>query len=46
LKEGNHVEDLRVGRRDDNIKIDLKEIRCEGLDQVHLAWIGTIGGML
>ena len=32
LKEGNHVEDLGVGRRDDNIKIDLKEIRYEALD--------------
>jgi hypothetical protein len=31
LKEGNHVEDLCVGRRDDNIKIDRKEIRCESL---------------
>lgn len=31
MKEGNHVEDLYVGRRDDNIKIDLKEIRCESL---------------
>jgi hypothetical protein len=41
-KEGNHVEDLGVGRRDDNIKIDLKEIRYE----VHLSWIGTIGDML
>jgi hypothetical protein len=26
------VEDLGVGRRDDNIKIDLKEIRYEALD--------------
>jgi len=39
------VEDLRVGRRDDNIEIDLKKIRCEGLDQVYLAWIGTVGGV-
>lgn len=32
LKEGNHVENLGVSRRDDNIKNDLTEIRCEGLD--------------
>jgi hypothetical protein len=31
LKEGNHVEDLCVGRMGDNIKIDLKEIICESL---------------
>jgi hypothetical protein len=29
-----------------HVKIDLKEIRCEGLDQVHLAWIGTVCGVL
>ena len=32
MKEGNQVEGLHVGRRDDNIKIYLKEIRYEGLD--------------
>jgi len=32
MKEGNHVEHLCVGRRDGNIKIDRKEIRCEALD--------------
>jgi hypothetical protein len=31
---------------EDNIKMDLREIRFGDVDWIHLAWIGTGGGLL
>jgi hypothetical protein len=29
----------------DNIKMDLRQLGCAGIDLIHLVWIGTSGGL-
>jgi hypothetical protein len=39
---------LRIHRHrwENNIKIDIREISLEGVDWIHLAQVGTAGGLL
>jgi hypothetical protein len=45
LKGRDHTEDLVVDGKD-NIRIDLRETGWKYVDWIHLAWIGTSGGLL
>ena len=37
LREGDHLEDPGVDTREDNVKMDLQDVRCGGMEWIDLA---------